>query len=137
MSAKQILVVTAGLMAAGAVVGAVLGAATMLGMMLVQERSMLHTAWPAIGIATGFGAAIGAVLAPVFAWGLLRTVPLGRAIGWTALGTIAGVIVGPLLNPAWLIPGALVGFTSAAVGLRISAARGTKALPRRDRDRDE
>ena len=135
MGAKQILVVTSGLMAAGAVVGAVLGAATMFGMMLVQERSI--DAFPVIGVAAGVGAAIGAVLAPVFAWGLLRTVPLGRAIGWTALGTIAGVIVGPLLHSAWLIPGALVGFTSAAVALRLSAARGAKALPRRDRDSDE
>ena len=125
MSLKRIVAVTAGLAATGAVVGSVLGALTIIGWIVVESRRLTGSDWPVIGVAAVAGAAIGAVLAPIFAWALLRTVPLGRAILGTAVGTVAGVVVGPLIHAAGLIPGALAGFAIAAVALRLTASRRT------------
>ena len=136
MQWKRILAVTAGLMAAGTIIGGVLGLLAMLGWILIRDAESLRRSVAVLGVAAGFGALAGAVLAPVFAWGLLRTVPLGRAILGTALGTIVGVIIGPLIAPQGLVLGALAGFTTAAVVLRVTAARGTKSLSRGTADRE-
>ncbi len=121
-----------GLSAAGAVVGAALGGLS-LGALL-----LLHGVWGDIGdvsvplIAGGVfggllgGGLLGSVLAPVAAWTLMRHVPLWRAIGETALGTVIGVAVGDLLGPwlgrpaPWEMVFALLGFTAAAIRLRLT-----------------
>ena len=136
MQVKRILAVTAGLMVAGTIIGGVLGLLAMLGWVLIRDAASLRQSLAVLGIAAGFGALAGAVLAPVFAWGLLRSVPLGRAILGTALGTIAGVIIGPLIAPQGLVLGALAGFTSAAIVLRVMAARGARPLSRGSTGRD-
>ena len=62
-----------------------------------------------------FGAVVGGVGAPIFAWPCMRTVPLGRAIGWSAVATVAGAAVGLLTgHPA---VGGCLGFGIGALGL--------------------
>jgi hypothetical protein len=123
MSLKRILAVTAGLAATGAIVGTVLGASALTAWILIRSGD-LRGAGGIIGIAALTGAAIGAVIAPIFAWTLLRTVPLGRAILGTAIGTLLGVAVGPLIHASGLFAGPIAGFILAAVGLRLTATRG-------------
>jgi len=83
-----------------------------------------------------FGAATGAVLAPIAAWTLMRRVPLWRAIAETAVGTVLGAAIGligqPLINTAWLSPVLLgiAGFILAAIRLRLAAPRKTRASGR-------
>jgi hypothetical protein len=84
-----------------------------------------------LGLGAMAGAGAGIVGAPALAWGLLRRVPLGRAILVTGLGTIVGAVVGELLNPfnpyALTIPGViaggLAGFLTAGVALRLITRR--------------
>lgn len=126
---KRIVVITLGLMVAGFVAGA---AAGVLMMVCCMPFSPLR-GWPfevdMFVFAGLFGGAVGAVLGPVAAWLLMRHVPLGIAVGGTALGTVAGSAVGALLVgwPASFY-GGLLGFGVSAVALRIGAARGWRAL---------
>ena len=82
-----------------------------------QARDLLR---PGFWLFCGaIGAAIGAVVAPLMSWLLLRHVPLGRAILHTAIGTVLGGILGLTLgNP---FAGSIVGFGVAAVRLSITA----------------
>lgn len=131
---RRILIVTLGLMATGSAIGAVVGALS-----LWVATALLgvgpHGSNGALLLAGAeAGALTGAVLAPISAWSLMRYVPLWRAIGEPALGTILGSIAGsaaaaPLHGGlAWSILGALIGFVVAAVRLRIVQAR-QKTLP--------
>jgi hypothetical protein len=128
MDIKRIAAVTGGLAVAGAVVGAVVGMVA-----LAAWRVMVgDTPAPEdFGIGAVFGAGMGAVLGPLAAWMLMRHVPIGLALGGTALGTLAGAIAGLLISHgdlmAVLIHG-LIGFAIAAVVLRIATAR--RAVPR-------
>jgi hypothetical protein len=121
MRIGRIAAVTAGLVAAGAVVGAVAGAAMCTLMLLLSgEPSKLWVARDLLTFAASFGARTGAVLGPVAAWLLMRHVPLWRAIGGTALGTLAGGALGLLLvGPVESIPAGVLGFGAAAVYLRV------------------
>ncbi|HKG90448.1 MAG TPA: hypothetical protein VKA84_01075 [Gemmatimonadaceae bacterium] len=120
----RIAIVTAGLSAAGALVGGAC-AAVSLGLVLlclrvVTPRTSLEGAAFVLAFASLVGAVTGAVGAPLIGWGLLRRVPLGRAIAGTALGTVAGGAAGwavmPVLGSA---AGALLGFVAGAVYLRL------------------
>jgi hypothetical protein len=64
-----------------------------------------------------FGAAVGAVGAPLLAWVAFPHVPLGRAILATGLGTITGAVAGLTLAGAPVLGGCL-GFLVAGVALR-------------------
>lgn len=121
MRIGRVVAVTAGLVVAGAVVGAVAGAAMFtLTMLLSGELSKLWVARDLLMFAAWFGARAGAVLGPVAAWLLMRHVPLGRAIGGTALGTLAGGALGLLMvGPVESIPAGVLGFCAAAVYLRV------------------
>jgi hypothetical protein len=127
-------IVTAGLAMTGAVIGGLCGASAMLAVAVIEEglhvlpsREFLSI----LGLGAMAGAGAGIVGAPALAWGLLRRVPLGRAIVVTGLGTIGGAVVGELLNPinpyALTIPGViaggLAGFLTAGVALRLTARR--------------
>jgi hypothetical protein len=124
MRVGRIIGVTLGLAATGAVAGALLGmlvltlvAFVSLGLDIGELRrpyvpSMLLAAAAA-------GSAVGAVLAPAAAWALLRYVPLGRAIGQTALGAVLGATIGLLIGAEAAIYGTLIGFCAAAVRLRL------------------
>ena len=136
----RILAVTAGLSAAGIVVGALCAAATLAMVLVVQDglRSFFDPELDGIfGVVAAAGAAVGAVAAPALAWGLLRRVPLGRAVVWTALGTVAGAGLGTWTLPLhhFLVPvpsvlvGALLGFVASGVALRLRAVRSPRLPP--------
>jgi hypothetical protein len=115
----RIVAVTAGLSATGAVFGAacaVAAAALAMGVTgglgFVFDRAVL-------GFTLGVGAAVGAVVAPPIAWAMLRRVPLGKAVGWSAVGTILGGALG-LFLPSVVGPivGAIAGCVTAGGLLR-------------------
>ena len=130
----RVAVVTAGLSVSGGVVGAVCATAA-VGVIATAESGFASLASGAglglLGIAAGAGAVVGMVGAPLLGWGLLRRVPLGRAIVITALGTVFGAVCGQLLNPLnpyshvvpGVIGGALAGFVVAGVWLRATVRR--------------
>ncbi len=124
MRAKRVLLVTAGLMVAGAVFGAIAAA------FLVVLLGPLAGWWdmPPSGFLIGggrLGAIYGAVLGPLGAWLLMRDVPLGLALGGTAVGTLFGGVAAFVID----LPGPslfyapVVGFTLAALALRVDARR--------------
>jgi hypothetical protein len=132
---RRILTVTAGLVAVGATVGALAGAAVaaLIGAILDAPLAALDPELLLAGAT--FGAPLGAVLLPVAGWLLMRHVPLGRALVWTTVGTVAGGLVG------WFLPasvqrfmlgktlvGGIIGFLLAVLILRrsASAARGKR-----------
>lgn len=125
----RVVLVTSGLSGTGALVGALCGAVA-VGIIVAIENgaaSLLAVAMlQLIGVAAVAGAFAGIVGAPLLAWGVLRRVPLGRAIAVTAVGTVLGAVVGEItrpLNPyAHVVPGvlagALLGFVLSGIGLR-------------------
>jgi hypothetical protein len=90
---------------AGGVLGGLLVAGLVSGITLVnggwRDFNLVALGYIAL-ISAGFGAAYGVVLGPVLGWTLMRRVPLGRAIGETALLAACGVelaLVGALPMP--------------------------------------
>jgi hypothetical protein len=122
----RIVGVTLGLAAAGFVAGAIVGLA-MMGIWLALSPVLGDTASNLLRGAA-FGGAVGAVAGPAAAWLLMRHVPLGLAIGGTALGTLAGAALGLLIG-GWegSFGGAFLGFTLVAVALRIRGSRAARA----------
>jgi|GEM_PF-1387627 len=134
MQLKRIAAVTAGLAVAGALVGAVCGAVLLLAFILVEGPGgdPLHEFVGLVAWGAMVGAALGAVLGPLSAWLLMRHVPIGLAIGGTALGTLAGAVIGLFVNE---LGGALAfglgGFAVAALALWIMTPRGSRAAAAR------
>ncbi|HEU0079259.1 MAG TPA: hypothetical protein VFQ76_16510, partial [Longimicrobiaceae bacterium] len=124
MRIARVAAVTVGLAAAGAGVGAVVGvlvpaiwllsAGGGLGLLLNLDTVLFIGA---------YGAAIGAVLGPLAAWLLMRHVPLWKAIGGTALGTLAGSLPGLVGDGQMGFAGAFLGFAAAAVYRRFRSPR--------------
>src|SRR4029079_11212845 len=123
----RIAAVTAGLLASGALAGAIAAvvalfvAATLTG----EPVSLRHG--EALGFVATVVAVFGGVLLPVTAWIFLRRVPIGLALLGTILGTIAGGVLGWILNSPQDpviggFYGALVGFVAAALLLRLRAS---------------
>ena len=117
---ERIVVVTLGLMGAGAIVGAVAGGVALAFSLLITQ--------PGISVA-GFvfgayvGAQLGAITAPILAWMLLRRVPLGRMFLGCSTGTAVGGVVGWVTTTAGAavlngLAGAVIGCIAAAVALR-------------------
>jgi len=130
----RIVAITAGLGATGAVVGGCCAAIAVTVISIVETKSAFIFSvefFRLLGIVALAGAMTGIVGAPALAWGLLRRVPLGRAIVVTAIATIAGAILGEMFfpfNPYWnVIPGVIVcgwlGFLLAGVALRLLSPR--------------
>jgi hypothetical protein len=92
---KRVVLVTAGLAAAGAVTGGLAGAVAIGVVGVITDGFRATLSGPAVLLMAGqIGAVLGAVLAPATSWLLLRHVPLGRVFGALMGGTIAGGIVG-------------------------------------------
>ncbi|HEY7635556.1 MAG TPA: hypothetical protein VH763_08435 [Gemmatimonadales bacterium] len=123
VSPKRVVVVGLGLIATGAAVGGVCGVVALS--LLLGAAGRLPDASLAL-VAGIFGGAVGAVLGPAAGFSILRHVPLGRAIGWTALGAILGGVVGGPLSMGLLL-GPVVGFGVAALALYASVRRSRKA----------
>jgi hypothetical protein len=129
---RRALIITLGLVAAGALVGA------LCGIIALVPIPILHWLRPSpddgfvsakelAPYAATAGAAIGAVLGPALAWGLLRHVALWRVVVMPLIGTLFGVIMGWFVaRNAW-IPGipaiigtAMLGLIAGALVLRWS-----------------
>jgi hypothetical protein len=126
----RIVLVTTALSLTGGLVGALCGGAALSVIVIASGgASVLTSDGPPrlLSVAAAFGACCGMVGGPLLGWGLLRRVPLGRAILWTAVGATAGALSGELLRAIGLMPpavsgvlaGALLGFVGAGVVLRI------------------
>lgn len=94
----RVLLVTLGLVAAGAVFGAIAGALAVVISLVLTEGPESAAVLGLYVVGAYFGAFIGAVLLPVVAWIVLRHVPLGRAIVGSVIGTVVGGVGG------WLVP---------------------------------
>ena len=127
---KRILIIIAALSLTGAIIGGLLGTGAMALLLVFRdfywEGRATGVDW--FGAAGTFGAVAGAVLAPIAAWTLMRSVPLWRAIGEPALGTTLGAVIAMLIEfepgtsfgvigPAI---GGVIGFVAAAVRLRLA-----------------
>jgi hypothetical protein len=122
-SPARILAVTAGLVAGGALFGA-LSAAVAITLSMALLRGFV---WTPFLPSAMLGAQLGAVLLPIAGWTLLRRVPLWRTLTGTIVGTVIGSIVGLVVLGFLLYPlgmfigpvvGAIVGFLLAAIRLR-------------------
>ncbi|MEP6493518.1 MAG: hypothetical protein ABJF01_12615 [bacterium] len=117
----RILTLTAGLAAAGAILGALASVAALAAaftvIALIKDRHLPSLHGAEFAYAAGVGGALGIVLGPAAAWLLLRDVPLGRALGGATIGTLLGAFAFVAL-PVGPIPGALLGFAAACVWLR-------------------
>ena len=131
---ERIVAVTAGLAATGAIVGGFCAAVVATAVVAVEAKRAFLFSFDfleLLGIVAVIGAITGLVAAPAVAWGLLRRVPLGKAILVTALGTIAGAILGEIVSPmnflSDVLPGVVVygwlGFVLAGVALRLFRRR--------------
>ena len=131
---QRIVAVTAGLSGTGAMVGALCAAVAVTAISAFEAKlsflfslDFLHLLWMVVLV----GAMTGVVGAPALAWGLLRRVPLGRAILVTAIGTVVGSALGETLYPLNpyrnVIPGVIVcgwvGFVLAGIALRLASRR--------------
>jgi hypothetical protein len=136
--------VTLAVSAVGAVVGAALGALTLLGLAIAVASSRVLQGG-GLADAASLGSVIGAVLAPVAAWTLMRHVPVWRAILETALGTALGTGLGliaawlagaiPGLGMFWPLASGLAGFVAAALRLRLTRGTTERALSDSDASR--
>ena len=124
MSIRRNLAVTAGLAAVGGVVGGIMGVLSLALITLAKSVGLIHEG--PVGsfntlFAAAFGAGVGAVLAPIAAWSLMRHVPLWKAILQTSAGTALGVVVGYVSAPMFQfrplgpIVFGVTGFLGAAV----------------------
>jgi hypothetical protein len=125
VSARRIVGVTLGLVGAGAVLGAVAGAVAVAISVLITEND---TSGEGLLVGAFFGAPLGAITAPVLAWLMLRTVPLGKMFVVTAGGTAVGAIVGWVTTTSGTaevvngLAGAFIGCVVGAITLRYRAA---------------
>ena len=118
VSIARVAIVTLALVIVGALIGALTSVLALVVVLMLRGSPGFPQLMAAIMMAGYVGAAIGAVMAPIVAWVLLRRVPLWRAITQTALGTLLGAIVTSFTFPGPII-GAIIGFTLAAIRLRI------------------
>lgn len=123
----RILLVTAGLSAAGTLVGAIAGVVALLLSLGFSGEALGRHALVLLAFPAVLGGVLGATLAPALAWALLRTVPLGVAFLATAAGTTAGGVIGwfvggTLHDISYAIYGATLGLLATAVVLRVRYA---------------
>lgn len=130
----RILMVTLGLMLAGAVFGTMAGALMLLAWIIGDSgiTPILDKTAFALWMGAWFGGTLGAVMGPIAAWLLMRHVPLGLAVGGTMLGTLAGGGIGLLAtaDPVVAMLYGMVGFGVTAIGLRTRFPRGGRRLLR-------
>lgn len=109
----------------GGAIGAAMGV-TLLAVLglIVDGRGGFPYVWDAFAISGLVGALLGAILAPLTGFTVLRRVPLGKALALTGTGTALGAAVGLLAtneNPLWAVGGALSGYAVSAAWLRSRA----------------
>lgn len=125
----RILAVTAGLIAGGALFGALAAVvALMIGVAATDHLRDVMNA-ELLELVAGVGAVFGGVLFPTAGFVVLRRVPLGLALLGTLVGAVAGGVTGWMLRGQDImqvyhaIIGALIGFLAATIALRLTAGR--------------
>lgn len=115
----RIILITLALMAAGFVAGCLAGI-----VMMATWRPYPDDLFSA-GL---FGGVVGTALGPLIAWGLMRHVPLWKALAGTWLGTVGGWMLG-IVTGTWEdgFVLSLAGFVASALVLRFATARGRRA----------
>jgi hypothetical protein len=129
----RILAVTAGLMAGGALFGAVAAvAALLIAVSFTGELGEVVRDADLLQLVAVVGALFGGVLFPTAGFIVLRRVPLWLALLGNLVGTVAGGVIG------WLVPGragdqvihaiigALLGFLLATIALRLTVGRAAR-----------
>ena len=123
---RRIAGVTVGLMGAGAVCGALAGAAALIISLWLEHDPGSFD----LGLLVGpiFGGPIGAITAPILAWLLLRRVAFGELFVRLSAGTTIGGVVGWMTvtgRPQIVsgLAGAFVGCVVAAIRMHYRASR--------------
>jgi hypothetical protein len=123
----RIALVTAGLAAAGAVFGTLVGTVVLLAWLasIGELGRELKNPGSFAELVLFFGGGLGAVMGPVAAWVLMRHVPLWLAVGGPTLGTLAAGGIGLLVtgNPIAAMLWGVGGFSATAVALRLRVPR--------------
>ena len=125
----RILAVTAGLIAGGALFGALAAVATLAIGFAAMGRAGEILDPVGLEMVATVGALLGGVLFPAAAWLLMRTVPIGLALIGTVAGTTAGGAAGWLVagtdfdQVVYALIGGVIGFVFASVLLRVRAGR--------------
>jgi hypothetical protein len=110
----------------GAVAGAIVGIVAYFAIALWALRGSMPSGRDAafvIAIGAAGGAVAGFLLGPLVGFGLLRHVPLGRAIAFTGLGTLAGLAASIATNGRHPLPLTVGGFLLGAVAARLLGSR--------------
>ena len=125
--AGRIACVTGGLVGAGAVFGGIAGGVALWIALALSGGAPFND--PGILLVGAyFGAPIGSVVLPAFAWVLLRRVALGRVIALSVAGTVAGGVLGWAIRLGGNaivggLKGAVLGFVIAAVSMWLAERR--------------
>lgn len=122
-------------MAGGAVLGTLAGIVSIMVVFFAANLDPIEHFDVAFWFSIVFGAPLGAVILPVFAWLLLRRVSFGTIILWSVAGAVPGAIAGFLAGARVFqdaevvggLAGAFAGFLVAAAMMRASATRAAKA----------
>jgi hypothetical protein len=126
---RRILAVTAGLIAGGALFGAIAAVVALAIAISVTGRGHEVFDGHMLGLVAGVGAVFGGILFPTAGFVVLRRVPLWLALLGTLVGTVGGGVAG------WVVPGhepnhvinaiigALIGFLMATILLRLTVGR--------------
>lgn len=122
----------------GALVGGLLGTGVLAGLLSHGFRQLILVDLQ-LGVVFGgtVGALTGAVMAPLLGWVVLRPVPLGRALGWCATGTLVVAMAGAALAPSVLWAptyGGVAGLMLGALTARLATDLRHKALRESSRD---
>ena len=138
---SRVVAVTAGLMLAGAALGALCGVVTVAPVTVgAAINARTWNDWSGIlllsATAGAVGGVAGTVLGPILAWTFLRRVPLGRVFRTAVIGTLVGslagcaVMVNPLLPEAGsVIVGGVVGLIASCLVLRHRATGHVEPMP--------
>ena len=142
MAVHRVAFVTIGLVVTGAVTGALCGIAATAPIAIADwihptPEPTLAGADFTVVAGTVVGAILGAMLAPLVAWGWLRHVALWRVVLTPALGTLAGASAGWLtgvvftaLNPVALLLGcSILGAVGSSLMLRRRVREALSAPP--------
>ncbi|HLQ58942.1 MAG TPA: hypothetical protein VK113_05450 [Gemmatimonadales bacterium] len=116
----RVIAITVGLIAAGAVFGAMAGAVAL-------TTSLWFAGDPSyeMGLSAGafFGAPMGAFTAPFVAFLFLRRVPLGQMFLWLTAGTVIGGVVGWITAFSSMDAKVVGGLAGAVIGCLVAAIR--------------
>lgn len=133
--ARRVVAVSLGLSLAGAFIGAACGALALLPIAIHRfvyphPDDNFFALSEFLPYAAMEGMLVGAFMAPLVAWTILRRVALKRGAFWSTIGALVGIAAGWLLysNPWAAIPiaipiGGVVGLLGASYSLRRSMNR--------------